>query len=39
VEIRAQSHGDAEVLPQDGTAVAVSRTFRERLQQAIGRRP
>jgi two-component system LytT family response regulator len=37
-ELRAQSHGDAEVLLRDGTVVPVSRTWRERLQQAIGRR-
>jgi two-component system, LytTR family, response regulator len=36
-EIRPQTHGDALVVLEGGTTVAVSRTFRERLQQAAGR--
>jgi two-component system LytT family response regulator len=31
-EIRATSHGDAALLLRDGTPLAVSRTFRERLR-------
>jgi len=36
-ELRSQSHGDALVILEGGTEVAVSRTWRDRLQQAIGR--
>jgi two-component system, LytTR family, response regulator len=34
-EIRPQSHGDAELVLDEGTRVAVSRTWRERLQGAL----
>jgi two-component system LytT family response regulator len=38
-EIRSQSHGDAELLLEEGTKVPVSRTWRERVQRALqGRR-
>ena len=33
-EIRATSHGDAELLLHDGTRLSVSRTFREKLRAA-----
>ena len=36
-EWRPTSHGDAEVVLRDGTRLAVSRTFRERLQRVLGR--
>jgi two-component system LytT family response regulator len=35
VEIRPQSHGDAELLLDGGARVAVSRTWRERVQSAL----
>jgi two-component system LytT family response regulator len=37
-EIRAQSHGDAELRLEEGTRVPVSRTWRERLQRALSAR-
>jgi two-component system LytT family response regulator len=35
-EMRAATHGDAEIVLRDGTRLAVSRTWREGLQRAIG---
>jgi two-component system LytT family response regulator len=37
-EIRSQSHGDAVARLRDGTDVAVSRTYRDRLQAALSPR-
>jgi two-component system LytT family response regulator len=36
-EVRPATHGDAEVTLRDGTRLAASRTWRERLQRALGR--
>jgi two-component system LytT family response regulator len=36
-EWRPTSHGDAEIVLRDGTHLAVSRTWRERLQRKLGR--
>ena len=36
VEIRAETHGDAEVRLRDGARVAVSRTWRAHVQEALG---
>jgi two-component system LytT family response regulator len=38
-EIRAETHGDAELRLRDGTRIAVSRTFRGQLQTALRARP
>ena len=35
-EMRATSHGDAEVLLRDGRRLAASRTWRDRLQRLVG---
>jgi len=34
-EMRPQSHGDAELRLDEGTRIAVSRTWRERVQRAL----
>jgi len=39
VEWRPTSHGDAELSLRDGTRLAVSRTFRERLQRVLRQGP
>ena len=37
VEIRAETHGDAELRLRDGTRLSVSRTFRGQVQDALRR--